>query len=47
MSEDHVKYLGALTASLVTAAKDDPPSTKSFTMAMEKVLPVFDHMGTL
>jgi hypothetical protein len=44
MSADE-KFLTALTAALVDVAKDDPPKTAVFTHAMDKVLPVFEHMG--
>jgi hypothetical protein len=40
------RFLVALTAALVKASQDDPPKVAVFTEAMDKVLPVFDHLGT-
>ena len=41
------RFLPTLTQALLDVAKDDPPNTAAFTQAMDKVLPVFDHMGTI
>lgn len=39
------KFLTALTQALVAASQSDPPLTPEFTNAVDKVLPVFEHLG--
>ena len=40
------RFLAKLTEALVAAAEHDPPKTDAFALAMDRIVPVFDHLGT-
>jgi hypothetical protein len=44
MSAD--RFLVRLSNALVKASQNEPPRTADFALAMDEVLPVFDHLGT-
>lgn len=43
MSAD--RFLAKLTEALIAASEHDPPKTEEFAAAMDRIVPVFDHLG--